>query len=305
MTCFLWQVTHHITIHTISLSLEERCLKINANDVSNFCCLSFGNSSESRVLWKQENPCVEILSVCLRNLSIPIWCLPWGSYLVCPPWWWAPIFRSHHLSAWLPSGRRDHEPRCQTRICTLGILLQQIVCSVLVLLELRLYIFARDLILALILFLFRRSSYIVPTRLKFDRQLLLGLQHPILPKSSIISLRYNGRCTHGLSGQIAYVLLISIFAVVTKQNVLAAAAYMCFSGVMNVEIWIAYCSSRVLILCTILVAVLTVYITRNCTGNWSLRNWLLVFDGEVALGTVGWECEEVPGSFGGLFIVFI
>ena len=138
MTCFLWQVTHNITIHTISLSLEESCLKINANDVSNFCCLPFGNSSESRVLWKQENPSVEILSVCLGNLLIPIWRLPWGSYFVCPPWWWAPIFRSHHLSAWLSSGRRDQEPRCQTRICTLGILPQQTVCSVLVLLELRL-----------------------------------------------------------------------------------------------------------------------------------------------------------------------
>ena len=76
MTCLWWQLTHNITIHTIRLSLKESCLKINANDVPTFCWLPFGNSSEIRVLWKQENPSADSPSVCPGNLSIPIWPLP-------------------------------------------------------------------------------------------------------------------------------------------------------------------------------------------------------------------------------------
>ena len=33
MTCFWWQLTHNITVHTIRLSLKESCLKINVKDV--------------------------------------------------------------------------------------------------------------------------------------------------------------------------------------------------------------------------------------------------------------------------------
>ena len=46
----------------------------------------------------------------------------------------------------------------------------------------------------------------------------------------------------------------------------------------KVEIWIEHCSSRVLNLCTMLVAVITVFITRNCTGSLSVRSacWSLM-----------------------------
>ena len=68
MTCFWWQPTHNITINTIRLPLKESCLKIDVRKCSNSCWLPFGNSSEIRVLWKQENPSADIPSV---GLGVP------------------------------------------------------------------------------------------------------------------------------------------------------------------------------------------------------------------------------------------
>ena len=54
--------THHKTV------LCQKC--------SNSCWLPFGNSSGIRVSWKQVNLSVDIRSVCLGNLSVPIILLP-------------------------------------------------------------------------------------------------------------------------------------------------------------------------------------------------------------------------------------
>ena len=63
MTCIWWQLTHNITIHTIILFLKESCHKIN---VTMFQLLL-------AAIWQLiRNPSVDIPSVCLGNLSIPI-----------------------------------------------------------------------------------------------------------------------------------------------------------------------------------------------------------------------------------------
>ena len=81
MTCFRWQSTHNITVHTIRLSLKESCLEINVKDVPLFAGCNLATHPKSG--WKQENRSADIPSVCPENLSIPIWLSPRGSYLVC------------------------------------------------------------------------------------------------------------------------------------------------------------------------------------------------------------------------------
>ena len=77
----------------------------------------------------------------------------------------------------------------------------------------------------------------------------------LLPKSSVTSLRHNDRCTHGNTGQLASVLLISIFGSHKAKwpgccCILASPASLSNDHLLvsNVEIWIEHCSSRVLTL---------------------------------------------------------
>ena len=48
MTCFWWQLTHNITIHTIRLSLKESCLKINVQNVPTLAGCHLATHPKSR-----------------------------------------------------------------------------------------------------------------------------------------------------------------------------------------------------------------------------------------------------------------
>ena len=57
MTCFWWQLTHNITIHTIRLSLKESCLKINVTNVPTLAGCHFATHPESRSCGSKESVC--------------------------------------------------------------------------------------------------------------------------------------------------------------------------------------------------------------------------------------------------------
>ena len=67
----------------------------------------------------------------------------------------------------------------------------------------------------------------------------------------------------------------------------------------DVEILVKHWSfqSRVLISCTVLIAILTVFVIQSWRWQLVPVNWLLVLDSKVALVPNGSEVEEVPGSF--------
>ena len=90
---------------------------------------------------------------------------------------------------------------------------------------------ARDLASWLLLLrLFHRWPNNVPACLWFDCQTPFGSSVRDLLESSVPSSRHSGRCTLGIEVKL-YISCCSPFAVVTKQNDLAAAAYLCVSGV--------------------------------------------------------------------------
>ena len=243
MTCFWWQLTHNITSHTIRLSLKESCLKINVKNVPTLagCHLATHSKSES------------CGSKCICLLIFPLFVLESSQDPSCLCLMEVTLFvrlDGEHPSSGYIISRFDLPQinKIENFVVNPGFVLQVFCFSKLFVIPS--YILnwsflsctASPFLLELLL-LFRRSSYIVPTRLLFDRQLPLGLQLFFLPRSSVTSLRYNDRCTHGTVVKL-HMSCWSPFSVVTNQNDPAAAAYFCVSDV------IAQCSfwseSRVL-----------------------------------------------------------
>ena len=52
MACFWWQLTHHITIHIIRLSLKKCCFEINVKNVPSFAACPLATHPKSGSLWK-------------------------------------------------------------------------------------------------------------------------------------------------------------------------------------------------------------------------------------------------------------
>ena len=122
-------IQHHGSHHKIVLEGKLFWDQYEKDPI--FCWLPCGNSSEIWVLWKQGNQSVSILSVCLGNLSIPIWSLLWGIVLFVRLDGEHPS-SGHILSGLeLPHVDEIKKPRCQPRICTPDVSLQQTVCSIL------------------------------------------------------------------------------------------------------------------------------------------------------------------------------
>ena len=71
-----WQLTHHILVHIIRLSLKDSCLEINVRIVPSFAACHLATHPKSGPLWKQGKPSADIPSVFLGNLSVPFWPLP-------------------------------------------------------------------------------------------------------------------------------------------------------------------------------------------------------------------------------------
>ena len=94
----------------------------------------------------------------------------------------------------------------------------------------------------------------------------------MLSESLFTSLRNTDRCTHSMVVRLQ-TSCCSPFSVVTKQNDPAAGAHLSPMSLSNAhhwsehKVWVEHCPSRVMTSCTILVAVLTVFITRNCYGS--------------------------------------
>ena len=268
---------HHGSHHRIVLEEQPFWNQYEKDPI--LCWLPFGNSLKIRVLWKQENQSVCSLSAWLGNLSIPIWLLLWGSCLVCLFWWWAPIVRSHNISAWLSSCRWDQKLRYQPRICTQDVLLQRIVRSILVLLGLMLP-FVHEISFWL-LFLLPFPQAAIQRSNMSDHQLPLELQ--LLCCRSSIEVQWPLYTRH--SDQIAFVLLFSIFshwkAKWSSSCILLCLRCHCPMHIIcqNVEIWIVQGLFGVSTLCTIFIAVLTVFITRIIRKYWY----------------IGWVFQEVPG----------
>ena len=125
MTCFWWQLTHNITIHTIRLSLKESCLEIDAKNVPTLagCHLAThpksGSCGSTRIClllfllsWKPINT---NLAFALRN---------WPCLSV--------LMVSTHLLVTqflglTSSDQQDQKLHCQPRICALSVMLQQTV----------------------------------------------------------------------------------------------------------------------------------------------------------------------------------
>ena len=154
------------------------------------------------------------------------------------------------------------------------------------LLELRLYIFARDLILALIPAALPQVVIHRSNTSQVRPPTPSGTSTPYIAEVVDHFIEVQWSLYTQPSGQIVYVLLISIFAVVTKQNVLAGAAYL----------FLRRHERRDLDCVLFFQSPDSVHYTRRCTHclhhqklHWQLvfANCLLVFDGEVALGTVG------------------
>ena len=99
----------------------------------------------------------------------------------------------------------------------------------------------------------------------------------VLLESSVTSSRHSDRCTLGKEVNL-YLSWCSPFAVVTKHNDPAAAAYLRVPGVtgpmfivhQDAEIWVKHGPSKVLTSCTVLVAILTFFVIRIGAGSLSL-----------------------------------
>ena len=176
MTCLWWQLTHNITLHTIRLSLKESCLEIHVKKVPTLAGCHLATHPKS---WSCGSRWICLLIFLLffwENLSIPILPWPWRSYPVCPSWWYARIFWLRSSSVWPSSDQQDRKLHYQPKIYIPSVLLQQTDCNILLHLLLRLLFVHRISFLLYILLPRCRLSYIVPTHLEFDHELLLVLQ---------------------------------------------------------------------------------------------------------------------------------
>ena len=263
-------VSHHKTVLAGKLS-QDQCEKC-----SNLCWLPFASSSEIGVLWKQGTRSADIPSVCPGNLSVPIWPLPCLSVLMVEHPSSCHIISRHNL---------PYVHDVKNLVVNSGFVLEMFCFNKLFTVSsyfLSLCFFrARDLILALAPAAFPQVAIQRSSMSLVRLSTPLGTSNCVLPESLGTSSRYNDRCTHDIVIKLQ-TLCCSPFSVVAKQNDPAAAAYLCSRRhcpmiiiSQNTEIWVEHCPSGILTSCTILVAVLTVFILRVVTSSWSFRTGCL------------------------------
>ena len=137
MTWFWWQLTHNITIHTIRLSLKESCLKINVKDVPTFAGCRVATHPKSKSCGSRGIRLLIFHLFVLETSQYPSdFCLEEVTLFVR-------LDSEHPLSGLLFFGLTllslmREKTRCQPRICTPNVLLQQTDCSILVLLDMML-----------------------------------------------------------------------------------------------------------------------------------------------------------------------
>ena len=140
MTCFWWQLTHNITTHTMRLSLKEGCLKINVKNVSTFAGCHSATHPKSGSCGSRGVGLLKFLLFVLETSRYPSGlCLEEVTLFL--------RLNGEHPS----SGHKISRPNLHYVnkiknlvvtpgfVCTLNVLLQQTVCSILVLLELMLF----------------------------------------------------------------------------------------------------------------------------------------------------------------------
>ena len=151
----LWQLIHNITIHFRRLSLKEGCLKIVVKNVPTFAGCQVASHPKSDSCGSRGMRLLIFLLFVLETSQYPSGlCLEEVTLFIrldgehpssC-----------HTISRLLLLHVDDQKSRGQPRICTQGVLLQQTVCCILVLLELMLPFVHGVSFWLLFLLLFRR-----------------------------------------------------------------------------------------------------------------------------------------------------
>ena len=214
MTCFSWQLTHNITIYSVRLPLKECCLKINAKNVPTFADCHLATHPNSRSCGSGR--------ICL--LIFLLFVLETSQYQSCLCLEEVALFV--RLDGEHPSSRniisRFDLPeinKIENFIVNPGFVIQVFCFSELFVLASWFFNWGflsctGSPFLCWFLLPFRKSSYIVPTHLEFERQ-LFSFWNLHLYVTEVIGhlteVQWSSYTRHG--GQIASVLLISISVV--------------------------------------------------------------------------------------------
>ena len=214
---------HHDSHHKTALPLKKGCFEINAKKIPTFAGCHLATHPISWSCGSRGIGLLGILLLVLETSQYPSGLCPEDVALLVSLDGEHPSSGHIVLRFDLPHVNEIKKPRCQPRICTQDVSLQQNACGILVLPELMLLFVHGISSWPLLLLLSHRWPYSVPARLWFDCQLLSWTSTCVLLESLVTSSRHNNRCTHGIVVTLQ-TSCCSPFSVVTKQNDPAAAA---------------------------------------------------------------------------------